>query len=427
MTDAASVFGLTIPDAEKGVLGVILLTGGRALDETPLSASDFSDLTLAAIFEGMQAVHRGGVAVDEITVGDRVPEHAALVWKLRDYGLHEANLPSYTSMVLNRSVRSKYLDLAKAILELPETVDADRVAEFVDTRLAAIPITTAVTVDTFADLLEDAIIQMETPDLYAPTPWAGVNDVIGGFRPGKVYVFAGRPADGKSLAALQAAIGLAEHGWVAFSSLEMSGIDLVKRAISSTLSIPVGNVNDSTMSAFEWERFAAGRSTVAELRIAVDANAGATPSSIRRHAYAVQRKGRLSAIVVDYIQLMSAPDGGENRQTIVAEFSRSLRLLAKELQVPVIVLSQLGRGSDKRPDGRPVLADLRESGAIENDADCVILLQRDKEEGTITFIIAKNRHGRTADVELAFEGAFSRISDMGRDHLDMPPNDEWRG
>lgn len=174
--------------------------------------------------------------------------------------------------------------------------------------------------------------------------------------------------------------------------------------------IEVGRVKDNAMSEKDWERFALRRRNVEDLQIAIDDRASVTASEVRRQARSVSRHGKLSGVVVDYIQLMTPENSRADRHVQVTEMSRMLKVMAKDLRVPVIVLSQLNRDLEKRSDARPKLADLRESGAIEQDADVVILLSRENVLAghKMTLDIAKNRHGECGDVVLQWQGALSR-------------------
>ena len=270
------------------------------------------------------------------------------------------------------------------------------------------------------DILPDVIERLQTNATFIPTPWPSLNRLIGGLRPGAVYVVAARPGVGKTVIASQIAACLAEHGRVAFSSLEMSEDDLVSRLISERLNIRVGKVKDNRMTDYDWNVLAGGRAQLNAMSIAIDDRAAVSAVEVRAYAKAVSRQGTLSGVVVDYLQLMSSRSKLD-RHLQVSEFSRQLKIMAKDMRVPVIALSQLNRQSEARADGVPRLSDLRESGAIEQDADVVILLRRVENPGhtfenpneSIWLDVAKNRHGETGEVELAWQGEFSRAVEWG--------------
>jgi replicative DNA helicase len=259
------------------------------------------------------------------------------------------------------------------------------------------------------DIIPDVLERMNTKTTFVPTPWPTLNAAIGGLRPGAVYVVAARPGMGKTVIAAQLATCLAQTGMVAFSSLEMSEDDLVSRLISERLEIMVGKVKDNRMAPRDWDIFNSRRPELDDLNIAIDDRSNIAPGDVRSFARSVSRHGKLAGIVVDYMQLMTSRSKMD-RHLQVSEFSRQLKIMAKDMHVPVIALSQLNRQSESRMDGIPKLSDLRESGSIEQDADVVILLRREGEYPSEELIldVAKNRHGETGIVQLAWQGEFSR-------------------
>jgi replicative DNA helicase len=197
---------------------------------------------------------------------------------------------------------------------------------------------------------------------------------------------------------------LSRDGAVAFASLEMGRMELHKRIISIGASIPMDSTMNNTLTPAEWERLARFKEEIRP-NIAIDDRAEVSIYDIRSFARSVHRTMPLKGVIVDYLQLMSSKDN-RPRHEIVAEMSRQLKILARDLEVPVIALSQLNRNSELRSDKRPSLADLRESGAIEQDSDVVILLHQ--EDDLIMLDIAKNRQGPPALVKLRWEGEYAR-------------------
>lgn len=233
---------------------------------------------------------------------------------------------------------------------------------------------------------------------------------IGGWRPGALYVIGARPGVGKSVLGLQAAINMAAHGAVALSSIEMTEAEIAARLVSQEANVPVGHLIDRKVTEDDWRRISTSHARMHALPIYVDDKTGVTPLNVRAHARTVGRRRALAGIVVDYLQLMTAPRGDKRpRHEVVSDFSRQLKLMAKEMQVPVIALSQLNRGSEQRSDKRPSIADLRESGAVEQDADVVMLLHSTEERPDVLEVgVAKNRHGQRGAFQLTFEGAYQR-------------------
>ncbi|OGA50285.1 MAG: replicative DNA helicase [Betaproteobacteria bacterium RIFCSPLOWO2_12_FULL_62_13] len=271
------------------------------------------------------------------------------------------------------------------------------------------------------------------------------NDVIGlatgfidldrmtsGLQPGELIIIAGRPSMGKTALAMNMVehVALAEKKAAAVFSMEMSGAQLTMRMIGSVGRVDQHELRTGTFKEEDWTRLVDAVGRLNEAQVYVDDTAGLNALELRSRTRRLHRQcaeiGGLSMIVVDYLQLMSASRGGreENRATELAEISRSLKGLAKELKVPVIALSQLNRGVDARTDKRPMMSDLRESGALEQDADLILFIYRDEvynpdtpNKGIAEIIIAKQRNGPTGKVNLTFLGKHTRFenyADSGR-------------
>jgi replicative DNA helicase len=266
------------------------------------------------------------------------------------------------------------------------------------------------TIDTMLGTLDDEIN-------HRPTPWQALNNVIGGLRPGALYVVGARPSVGKSVVALNLAQGLAQHGSVAFSSLEMSNNDVQIRAVSSDLNLDVSRLIERNLTPGDWAKIRERRASWQDVPLFVDDRSGVTITDIKRFARSVNRRKPLAGVVVDYLQLMAQPHGDKRpRHEFVADMSRQLKIMAMDMQIPVIALSQLNRASESRNDKMPQLSDLRESGAVEQDADVVILLHREimgDLRNDLSMLVAKNRHGATGLAEMAFWGHYSRVLDKG--------------
>jgi replicative DNA helicase len=357
----------------------------------------------------MIQLRRAGKPVDQQTMSVANPAEAAFLWSLTDYVPAKSSGGSYAEIVQRHGLKRRLARVGAEIAALESNLTIDELAESARALVDHAVGTLQTGVRFVRDILPDVIDRMSGTASFVPSPWQSLNFAIGGFRPGAVYVVAARPGVGKTVVAAQIAARLAEEGNVAFASLEMTAEELVARLISERLQISVGRVKDSRMTERDWQVLRDGRGRLEDLNIAIDDRSGVSVSEVRGFARSVSRKGRLSAVVVDYMQLMVSKQRLD-RHLQVADFSRQLKIMAKEMQVPVIALSQLNRNSEASSLAIPKLSDLRESGAIEQDADVVMLLRREGEAPSERLIIdvAKNRHGKTGEVDLAWEGMFSR-------------------
>jgi replicative DNA helicase len=206
----------------------------------------------------------------------------------------------------------------------------------------------------------------------------------------------------------------------AIFSLEMSRSEITMRCLSAEAQIQLQDLRKGTIGDQGWQKLARIMGQISDSPLFIDDSPNMSLMEIRAKCRRLKQQHNLKLVVIDYLQLMSSGKKVESRQQEVSEFSRALKLLAKELEVPVIAISQLNRGPEQRTDKRPQMSDLRESGSIEQDADMVILLHRDKSpesgrEGEADVIVAKHRNGPTKDLVLAFQGHYSRFANMARD------------
>ncbi|RPI47331.1 MAG: replicative DNA helicase, partial [Betaproteobacteria bacterium] len=262
-----------------------------------------------------------------------------------------------------------------------------------------------------------------------PSGYVDLDRMTSGLQPGDLVIVAGRPSMGKTAFALNIAehLGLVERLPVAVFSMEMSGPQLVMRMIGSVAKVDQLKVRTGRIADDEWPRLTDAWGRLNDAPLFIDETPALNALELRARARRLHRQvggPGLGLIVVDYLQLMSATTQGENRATEISEISRSLKALAKELAVPVIALSQLNRSLEQRPNKRPVMSDLRESGAIEQDADVILFIYRDEvynqdtpDKGIAEIIIGKQRNGPTGTIRLTFQGQFTRFenyADPGR-------------
>lgn len=403
--------------AETAILGVVLATSGQVIDELDLTGDDFYDPHRGDLYDLMVQMWGSGRPVDAFTLSEANPDKSAFLFSLTDTPATAGSAPYYADIVRKNALRRRLASVGAALAVTDANMDAAQIAERARALVDQAIGDTGNRVRFVKDILPDVVERMESKHVFVPSPWPTLNTRIGGFRPGAVYVVAARPGVGKTVVAAQIAARLAQEGNVAFASLEMTGDELVARLVSERLRINVGKIKNARMESPDWERFAAGRDQLEGLRIAIDDRSGVSASDVRGFARSVARKGPLAGVVVDYMQLMVSKDRMD-RHLQVAEFSRQLKILAKDFQVPVVALSQLNRNSEASEQRVPRLSDLRESGAIEQDADVVLLLRREGDFPSESLVVdvAKNRHGETGEVSLHWDGGYSRVTEW--DHRD---------
>ena len=255
-----------------------------------------------------------------------------------------------------------------------------------------------------------------------PTGFADMDRMTSGFQPGDLVIVAGRPSMGKTALALNMAEHVALDAGlpVGIFSMEMSASQLAMRLLGSIGKLDQHKLRTGRLAEDDWRRLTDAVGRLSEAPIQIDEAAALNALELRARARRLHRQyGQLGMIVVDYLQLMSASSQGENRATEISEISRSLKALAKELNVPVVALSQLNRSLEQRPNKRPVMSDLRESGAIEQDADLILFIYRDEvynpdspDKGRAEVIIGKQRNGPIGSVMLTFQGEYTRFANF---------------
>jgi len=257
-----------------------------------------------------------------------------------------------------------------------------------------------------------------------PTGYQELDRLLSGLQPSNLVIVGARPSMGKTAFALGMAAHAALHAHkpVLFFSLEMSHIEITSRLICSEARVPSDRIRSGRLQDSDWPKITHAIGRLSEAELFIDDNSQVTVMEIRAKARRLKAQlGSLGMIVVDYLQLMTGRGRAENRQVEISEISRSLKLLARELDTPVVALSQLSRGLEMRADKRPVLADLRESGSIEQDADVVMFIYRDEvynaevAGGSAEILVSKHRSGPTGRVELAFLGQYTRFHDMAKE------------
>lgn len=409
--------------AERAVLEALLESDGGCLHEVVLEPGDFSTPDGEALFGLIRDLVGEGAPASPAAIMDAAlrldptgrrlvtPE---LVWGLTGSNTSAASAGHHGAIVAHDAARRRLVTITRSLQQ--RAADGGDVEALTDEALEALAgITSGLgsTIRPVADTIDATLDSLDSPVTYTESPWENVNHFIQGWRAGAMYVVAARPSVGKTVAGFQAALSLCNRGPVAFTSLEMGHEELELRMVSQEAHVDMGRITRRQLANADWERVAAARERWQKLPLFIDPSNDATMAQVARHAWSVKRKHGLAAVVVDYIGLLEHPDKRKSEYEVVTEHSRKLKLLAKALGVPVIVLSQLNRGSTQREGKVPQLSDLRSSGAIEQDADVVILMHRDLLESPheADLIVAKNRHGITGTAEMDFVGHHSMLRD----------------
>ncbi len=425
-------------NAEMCVLGAMMLSKDAIADVVEvLRSNDFYHSKHATIFETILDLYGRSEPADGITVAGALTTNGSILKVGAAPYLHTlisavptaANASYYAGIVAERAVARRLIEAGTRIVQMgyaPGDVDdlVDRaqqaVYEITERRAGD-------DYDVFAELLQPALDQIESAGSRdggiqgVPTGFGDLDKLLQGLHPGQLVIIAGRPGLGKSTCAIDVLRNAAvRHNMPgAIFSLEMSKLEIITRILSAEARVPLHVLRSGRLADDDWSRLARRMGEISEAPIFVDDTPNMNLMEIRAKARRMKQRNGLKLVVVDYLQLMSSPKRTESRQQEVSELSRGLKLLAKEIECPVIAVSQLNRGPEQRTDKRPQLSDLRESGSIEQDADVVILMHRDdyydKESpraGEADFIVAKHRNGPTDTITVAAQLHFSRFVDM---------------
>ncbi len=429
-------------EAEQSVIGGLLLDNSgwdRVADR--VTEEDFYRHDHKVIFGAVRALSEKNTPFDVVTVSEwlegneRLEEAGGLVYlgELARNTPSASNILAYANIVRERAVLRGLIHAGGEISANafnPEGRDAAELldhAEQLVFRLAEKGGRQGQGFTAMKDILPavmDRIDELYHQDSAITGVSTGFTDLDGktsGLQPSDLIIVAGRPSMGKTAFAMNliehAAIG--EQRAAAVFSMEMSAPQLVMRMVSSLGRIDAHSVRTGKLHDDDWPRLTSAVSMLDVANIYIDDTPALTPTELRARCRRLKREHQLGIVVVDYMQLMQVPGSKENRATEISEISRSLKALAKELNVPIVALSQLNRSLENRPNKRPVMSDLRESGAIEQDADLILFIYRDEvydedspHKGMAEIIIGKQRNGPIGKVELTFLGKFTRFENF---------------
>lgn len=433
-------------EAEQAVLGCILIDQHSQADIlAEMHVEDFYSQAHQSIFDTMQKIYQKSTPVDFVTLADQLDKSKILdkvggleyITVLTNVVPSAANFNHYCEIVKSHSVIRKLIKAGNKIIEdAYESNDREKSMQFAEKEIFDIAERQGRSalehvgkpngaikhvIDKFDQIAKDP-----TALKGIPSGFRDFDKITNGLQNSDLILLAARPGVGKTSFSMNMLVNAAvEHGKkCAIFSLEMGRDQLMQRAICSLAKVSMAKALNGSMSGEEWQRIWAATKKLEASGLYVDDSSLTTPADILSKCRRLKVKDGLDLVMVDYLQLMSAGNNkkDQNRQNEVAEISRNLKIVAKELNVPVIALSQLSRGVESRQDHRPMLSDLRDSGSIEQDADIVLFLYnpekyndapQDDEPGTIELIIAKHRNGSTGTVKLRWIGEYTTFVNLG--------------
>lgn len=430
------------PEAEQAVLASIILDN-RALDRIIhlINSEDFHVPYNKLIMNHILALHEDGRVIDIVTLIDRLTNENLIdkaggieyITGLVSILPNSANVVHYANIVREKSLQRKLIEKTTEISESAYnyTGDINELLDEAERKIFAVaesrikgdikPISSIIT-STF-EMIE-ALYHRQDQITGTPTGFIDLDRITNGLQKSDLIVVAGRPAMGKTAFALNIGLNscIKYSKTIAMFSLEMSSGQLVQRLLSAEANIDAQKLRNGKLTIDEWQKLAAVASELHDINFFIDDTPAISVTEVRAKSRRIKRDKGLDLIIVDYLQLMSSHKG-DSREQQISEISRSLKALAKELDVPVIALSQLNRSVESRQDKRPIPSDLRESGAIEQDADLVIFLYRDevynkdtKEPNVAEIIIAKHRNGPTGTIKLAFLKQFTKFANLEQNY-----------
>jgi replicative DNA helicase len=442
----ARVDALRVPphsiDAEQAVLGGLMLderAWERIADK--LDENDFYRKDHRLIFRAIGELANKNLPCDAVTLGEWFESNGlaelvggtGYVIQLANSTPSAANIAAYAEIVREKSILRQLIDAGTEIVGdgfQPEGRSSQEILETAEQKVfhiaesgargkkGFVPMRMAVK-EAFQILHQRYESKGSVTGL--ATGFVDLDEMTAGLQPSDLIIVAARPSMGKTALA----VNMAEHAAlkskkaVAIFSMEMSASQLAFRLISSLGRINQQHLRTGDLAEEEWPRVTSAITLLSDAKIFIDDTPALSPAELRARTRRLKREHDLGLVVIDYLQLMAVPGNKENRATEISEISRSLKAMAKEMNIPVIALSQLNRSLEQRTDKRPVMADLRESGAIEQDADVILFIYRDEyynqesaDKGQAEIIIGKQRNGPTGMVKLTFLGQYTRFESI---------------
>jgi replicative DNA helicase len=423
--------------AEQCVLGGMLLSKDAISDVVEIIRErDFYRPAHELIYDAILDLYGRGEPADPVTIAAELTKRGEIARAGGAPYLHTlissvptaANAGYYAKIVRDRAIMRRLVEAGTKIVQLGYSEEGE-IDDVVDQAQAEVyEVTERRASEDYiqlGELLPQALDEIESiaTGVKAEGVMTGFKDLdslTNGLHPGNMIVLAARPAVGKSTLGLDIARHASIHNGAtsAIFSLEMSRSEITMRMLSAEARIGLNNIRSGQLSEEEWARLAKRMGEISAAPLFIDDSPNLSLMEIRAKARRLKQSHDLKLVVIDYLQLMTSGKRVESRQQEVSEFSRNLKLLAKELNVPVIAISQLNRSPEQRADKRPMLSDLRESGSIEQDADIVILLHRDdlyegsSRSGEADLIVAKHRNGQTRTITVAAQLHFARFADI---------------
>ena len=435
-------------EAEQAVLGGLMLAP-EAFDRVAdlITEGDFYRRDHQLIYRAIRELAEKNRPYDAVTLGEwfesqglgeQVAGGAYLV-ELASTTPSAANIKAYAEIVRDKAVLRQLIEVGTTIVNdgfQPEGRESGELLAKAEQEVFAIAEAGARGRQDFTPVnkaMAEAFDVLQTRHANGggitglPTGYTEFDEMTAGLQPTDLIILAARPAMGKTTFALNIAefAAIKTRKAIAVFSMEMSASQLALRLISSNGRINATRLRTGQLEDEDWSRVTSAIRMIKETRIFIDDTPALSPDILRAKSRRLKREHDLGLIVIDYLQLMAVPGNSENRATEISEISRSLKALAKELNVPVIALSQLNRSLETRTDKRPVMADLRESGAIEQDADVIVFIYRDEyynkenspDKGLAEIIIGKQRNGPTGSFKLKFFGEYTRFDNLAHDSV----------